>query len=96
MARPKGQPKLGGRQKGTKNKATKAREEMIAMAGDTPLEFLLAAMLNNEFPAATRIDAAKAAAPYVHPRLANVELAGKKDAPLTIEIVRYSDLANPQ
>jgi len=30
-----------------------------------------------------RIEAAKAAAPYVHPRLANVQLQGDKDKPLT-------------
>ena len=34
MARPKGQPKLGGRQKGTPNKTTTAIKDMIVSALD--------------------------------------------------------------
>ena len=34
MARPKGQPKLGGRQKGTPNKCTAALKDMILTALD--------------------------------------------------------------
>jgi len=34
MARPKGSPKLGGRQKGTPNKLGKAAKEVIAEAAD--------------------------------------------------------------
>ena len=94
--KPKGLPKTGGRQKGTKNKATKAREEILAKTGLTPLEYMLSVLCDPNQETSVRMDAAKGAAPYVHPKLANVELSGKKDAPITIEIVRYSDLAHPQ
>jgi len=63
---------------------------MIANSGLTPLEYLLSVMRTSGDEGA-RIDAAKAAAPYVHPKLANVELSGNKDQPLQIEIVRYAD-----
>ena len=74
--RPKGYPKTGGRQKGTPNKATAARAAEIAAAGLTPLDFMLKVMRDeNELPD-VRLDAAKAAAPYVHPRLATIENTG--------------------
>ena len=84
--------KTGGRQKGSKNKTTKEREKIIAKSQLTPLEYMLSVLCNPEYETAIRMDAAKGAAPYVHPKLANIELAGKKDAPLTVEIVRF---ANP-
>jgi len=74
--RPKGYPKTGGRQKGTPNKATAARAAEIAASGLTPLDFMLKVMRDeNELPD-VRLDAAKAAAPYVHPRLATIENTG--------------------
>jgi hypothetical protein len=36
-----------------------------------------------------RFEAAKAAAPYVHPKLAAIEHSGPEGAPLTVEIVRF-------
>lgn len=36
-------------------------------------------------------DAARDAAPYMHPRLASIEHAGKGGAPLQIQIVKFSD-----
>lgn len=40
MARPKGQPKLGGRQKGTPNQKTKDARELAERLGIDPLEIL--------------------------------------------------------
>lgn len=40
MARPKGQPKLGGRQKGTPNQKTRDARELMERLGFDPLEFL--------------------------------------------------------
>lgn len=82
----------GGRAKGTANKVTEKRREIAARAlseGITPLEYMLNIM-RKETPegadAAThlqydslRFEAAKAAAPYVHPRLAAVEHSGGLD-----------------
>ena len=69
--------KTGGRQKGSRNKATAAKEKEIAKSGKTPLEFMLDVMRNQGQDEAVRLDAAKAAAPYVHPRLAAIEHTGK-------------------
>lgn len=74
------QPKglrLGGRQKGTPNKATTAaalKAAEIAAKGVTPLEYLLGVMRDKRSSADERLEAAKAAAPYVHPKLASVEM----------------------
>lgn len=82
----------GGRAKGTTNKVTEKRREIAARAlseGITPLEYMLNIM-RKETPgdadAATqlqydslRFEAAKSAAPYVHPRLAAIEHSGALD-----------------
>jgi hypothetical protein len=69
--------KTGGRQKGTPNKATAAKVQEIAATGETPLEFLVRLMRDDSRPVDMRIDCAKAAAPYVHPKLAAIEHTGK-------------------
>jgi hypothetical protein len=71
-----GTPKTGGRQKGTGNKATAEREATIAASGLTPLDYMLSVMRDIAADEAKRLDAAKAAAPYVHPRLSAMELSG--------------------
>ncbi len=83
MSRGKGIPKTGGRQKGTPNRATAAKAEEIAASGLTPLEFMLGVMRNDEQPFPVRLDAAKSAAPYVHPKLAAIEHSGKLEVELT-------------
>lgn len=72
--------KTGGRKRGTPNKATEAeakKAKAIADSGMTPLEYLLKVMRDESVPQNERVDAAKAAAPYVHPKLANIEHSGK-------------------
>jgi hypothetical protein len=56
-----------------------------------PLTFLLTAMNDATLPITTRIDAAKAAAPYVHFRKGLVDTSGR-DVPLTVQVLRFSDL----
>lgn len=63
----------GGRQKGTPNKATAAREAAVKASGLTPLEYMLKIMRNRKLPRDVRLDAARSAAPYVHPKRASVE-----------------------
>lgn len=43
--------------------------------GLTPLEYLLSVMRDEGAEEARRVDAAKAAAPYVHPRLGAIEVS---------------------
>jgi len=91
MPRPKGLPKSGGRGKGTPNKVTAKREAEIAASGLTPLDYMVGIMRSDIPKDASpeliqareelRFEAAKAAAPYVHPRLASTTLAGDPDKP---------------
>ena len=77
-------PKTGGRKKGTPNKKTSEQAKKILASGISPLEYMLEVM-RTEIPddidpadkallMARKLDAAKAAAPYVHARLASVEV----------------------
>jgi hypothetical protein len=87
--------KTGGRTKGTRNKK---QAEVLAKAeagGIMPLEVLLTLMreawTNQSFPVAAEY--AKAAAPYCHPKFANVDATIDGDVGLTVEIVRFSEAA---
>ena len=71
--RPPGTPKTGGRAKGVPNKATAAKAAEIAATGLTPLDYLTSVYRDETVERAARVDAAKAAAPYVHPRLTNMD-----------------------
>ncbi len=48
-----------------------------AEGGIMPLEFMLNVLRDDNVPREERMDAAKAAAPYVHAKLASVEHTGK-------------------
>lgn len=82
MARPAGKPKTGGRKKGTPNKITVAREAKIRASGLTPLGYMLKVMRDESNPQDIRLDAAYKAAPYVHAKLASVELTGNPEHPV--------------
>lgn len=63
-----------GRKPGSPNKKT---AEVIAKAeqgGMMPLEYMLSIMRNPQASADARLDAAKASAPYVHAKLASIEV----------------------
>ena len=63
-----------GRPKGSYNKASKAQVERITAEGKlSPLEYLASIYQSETEETRTRIEAAKAAAPYVHARLASTE-----------------------
>jgi hypothetical protein len=64
--------KTGGRKKGSRNKALVAREAAIAESGQTPLGFMLSTMRDGTIALDVRLEMAKAAAPYCHPRLSPV------------------------
>lgn len=69
--------KTGGRQKGTPNKASAKQREEIMASGLTPLQYMLAVMRDEAIEPGRRDEMAKAAAPYVHSRLASVEHSGE-------------------
>lgn len=88
MAAEKGRrAKTGGRRKGTPNRATATRQAAVAASGLSPLDVMLAIMRDEKMPVAVRCDMAKAAAPYVHPRLASVEVKGKAEEPIAVKDV---------
>ena len=66
------------------------RQAEIAASGLTPLEYLLGIMRDEELPVELRFEAAKAAAPYVHPKLAAIEHSGPDGGP--IETREISDI----
>lgn len=78
---PKGH-KLYGSRKGIPNKATAKREAEIKASGLTPLEYMLMVLRDEKNAPEVRLDAAKSAAPYVHPKLASTELKGPNGGPI--------------
>ena len=62
-----------GRPVGSAAKATLQRERVLAKDGLMPRDYLLGIMRDEGEEKPTRIDAAKAAAPYCHPRLAQID-----------------------
>ena len=70
-----------GRPRGSRNKRSLASIEAAQASGQMPLDFLLLIMRNNTQPLERRLEAAKAAAPYCHARLASIEHAGSQDKP---------------
>ena len=99
--------KTGGRQKGSKNRKTKSLEARVAALQATvsakeaaqtaqnsnlmPLDYLLMVMRDDSHEMPLRIDAAKSAAPYVHPKLSSMVGPGGEVASQLIEIIRFSD-----
>lgn len=85
----RGGKRLGaGRKPGSPNKATAAREKAIRESGLTPLDYMLKLMRNSKLDLDARLEAAKAAAPYVHPKLNSIEFTGPEGGPIQIEEVR--------
>lgn len=70
----KGGKRVGaGRKPGSVTRKTREIAEKTLASGLSPLEYLLSIMRNDSLEQNVRVDAAKSAAPYIHPRLSNVE-----------------------
>jgi len=65
--------RTGGRSKRVANGPSAAKVAEIAASGETPLDFMLRAMRDPTLEFSDRMEMAKTAAPYVHPRMAQVE-----------------------
>jgi hypothetical protein len=83
----KGTKTGGGSRKGIPNKATAAKALEIAESGLTPLDYMLQKMRDEQLDPTMRLDAAKAAAPYVHPKLAQIDHS--VDGDLTVNIKQF-------
>lgn len=82
-----------GRRAGVPNKRTQETAERVEASGLTPLDYMLGIMRDETMTTESRFEAAKAAAPYVHAKLASIEHQGKDGGPLVLEIVRFADKA---
>jgi len=74
--------KTGGRQKGTPNKVTSDMRSAIAESGESPLEYMVRVMRDKTADPSRRDDMARAAAPYLHPRLSAVDLTSVDHLPV--------------
>lgn len=73
-----------GRKKGGANRLTEEAVEAAKESGILPLDYLLSVMRDVGADEAKRIDCAKAAAPYLHPKRAPVTGDGEEAAGLTV------------
>lgn len=80
-----------GRKAGTPNKRTEEQVAKIEASGLTPLDYMLSILRDDTMATESRFEAAKAAAPYVHAKLASVEHSGKEGGPMVLEIIRFAD-----
>jgi hypothetical protein len=75
-----------GRPKGSRNKCTRALLEATKVGGELPLDYMLRIMRDPSATAKRRDEMAKAAAPFVHSKLASIENLGPQDKPRTTGI----------
>lgn len=81
-----------GRKKGAPNKATQERQKRVAASGITPLDYMLKVMRDGKADAGRRDDMAKAAAPYIHPKLASMQHTGRGGGPIqTVDLTNVSE-----
>jgi hypothetical protein len=71
-----------GRPKGAATRITEKAREEAAKGGITPLDFMLSILRDDSNSKEDRFEAAKAAAPYMHAKLAAVTHANDKDNPM--------------
>lgn len=87
MAFPKGQRNPnGGRKKGVPNKKTAEDIARVAASGLMPVDYMLQVMRDNTAEKSRRDDMAKAVAPYLSPKLANIEVGNKDNKPFVIQV----------
>lgn len=72
-----------GRKRGVGNKSSEDIRRKAAETGETPLEYMLRIMRDEKTETTRRDDMAKAAAPYVHAKLASTALTDADGGSLT-------------
>lgn len=77
-----GQRPGAGRRAGIPNKKTAEKIAALEKSGLMPLDYLLSVMRDTANTQDVRLYAAKNAAPYCHPKLAQIEHTGKNGADL--------------
>jgi hypothetical protein len=59
-----------------------------------PLDYLLGIMRDKDQDARSRLDAARAAAPYCHARLSSTELSGPNGSAVKVQTTRKIDISD--
>lgn len=77
-----------GRPKGMKNRRTREIAVAQARKGITPLEYMLKVMRNSKASPDRRDDMARAAAPFMHPRLNAIQHTGKNGEPIQVNFTQ--------
>jgi hypothetical protein len=71
---PRGGARPGaGRKRGQSTKLSEGERKAVAAAGETPLQYMIRVMRDSGTTDARRDEMAKAAAPFMHARLASIE-----------------------
>ncbi|MCB9026123.1 MAG: hypothetical protein H6625_07395 [Bdellovibrionaceae bacterium] len=77
MPRPKGLPKTGGRQKGSRNKHLRAAPEMFEQLSFNSLEVAISLINNESLDMQYRVGLLKGVMKYQFPQLRSVEQTGE-------------------
>jgi hypothetical protein len=84
-----------GRPKGRASKMNEAARIQAAAGGITPLEYMLAVLRDMTKDSEIRMDAAKAAAPYIHSRLSAIQHSGEEDNPIRLQWIARTIVRPP-
>lgn len=76
-----------GRPAGAVTRRAREAADRAAQDGLSPLDYMLSILRNEEADTKDRMWAAEKAAPYVHPKLANIEHSGKDGGPIPVAVV---------
>ena len=89
--------KTGGRQKGTRNRATEEARAAAQATGILPLNYMLTVMRNPNADEKRRDGMAMAAAPYLHPKLSSVDakLSSASEKPGDVDRIQVT-FVHPQ
>lgn len=79
----------GGRAPGVPNRKTAETVAAIEASGLTPLEYMLSVLRDATNDPAVRLDAANKAAPYVHAKLATIDVGNKDEKPFE-QVIRWA------
>jgi hypothetical protein len=91
--------KTGGRQKGTRNRATEEARAAAEATGILPLDYMLSVMRDPRADVKRRDGMAAAAAPYLHPKLSSVDakLSNASEKPGDVDRIEVTFVhAQPQ
>ncbi len=92
MAKGGARPGAGRKVSSTTTRTREVAERLAKDGGLTPLEYVISVMRDENAEKADRLEAAKSALQYFHPRMPTLlEHSGPDGGPLIVEIVRFAN-----